>query len=190
MVSFFSNVVRLVLAVSVLGLGAGEGAHDEVVLHLPERDWGIRVAPPDFEFGAPHVADSGAAVWAAGDGTDLALIMKVLLDVAPGVDDDSGCLARSEGRLGLDSREVHHIVRSRHAGMPTIEYEVRQHGSVRVDQRNLHAYRFHDGTCAEFHLSLMNYKSQYHPVFDRVLASIDVVEIENDAPAEDPGAEP
>ena len=190
MVSFVSNVVWLVLAVSILGQGAGEGAHDEVVLQLPDRDWGIRVAPPDFEFGAPHVADDGAAVWAAGDGTDLALIMKVLLEVAPGIDDDSGCLARSEGRLGLDSQEVHHLVRSRHAGMPSIEYEIRQHGSVRVDQRNLHAYRFHDGACAEFHLSLINYRSRYRPVFDRVLTSIDVVEIDGDASSEDPGAEP
>jgi hypothetical protein len=172
--------------VSVLGLGAGEGSHDEVVLRLPGRDWGIRVAPPKIEFGAPHVANNGAAVWAAGDGTDLALIMKVLLEVAPGVDDDSGCLIRAERRLGLDSQEVHHVVRSRHAGMPAIEYEVRQHGSVRVDQRNLHAYRFHDGACAEFHLSLMNYKSQHRPVFDRALSSIELVEIESDAPGEDP----
>jgi hypothetical protein len=185
-----SNVAWLVLAVSVLGLGAGEGAHDEVVLQLPERDWGIRVAPPNFEFAAPHVTNDGAAVWAAGDGTDLALMMKVLLEVAPGIDDDSGCVARFEDRLGLDSQEVHHVVRSRHAGMPTIEYEVRQHGSVRVDQRNLHAYRFYDGTCAEFHVSLMNYKSQHRPVFDRVLTSIEVVEIAGDAQAEDSGSQP
>ena len=133
---------------------------------------------------APH--PDGKAVWAAGDGIDLALIVKALLEIAPGIDDDSGCLARAEPRLGLDSREVHHVVRSRHAGMPTIEYEVRQHGSVRVDQRNLHAYRYHDGACAEFHLSLMNYSSQDRPVVDRVLSSIELVEIDHDTPAEDP----
>jgi hypothetical protein len=180
-ISFLANVTFLVLAASVLGLGAGEGAYDEVVLRLPDRDWGIRVAPPDVEFDAPGVADDGTAVWAAGDGTDLALVVKLLLETVSGIDDDSGCRIRAEHRLGLDSQEVRHVVRSHYAGMPTIEYEVRRHGPVLVDQRNLHAFRYHDGTCAEFHLSLMSYKSQQRPVLERVLDSIERVEIDTDA---------
>lgn len=183
MIPFVPYLTALVLAVSVIGLGAGEGAHDEVVLRLPDKNWGIRVAPENFEFGAPQLSDNGSAVWAAGDATDLALIVKVVLERSPEVDDASGCLARAEGRLDLDSQEVHGVVRSRQAGMPTIEYEVRNHGSVRVDQLNLHAYRFHDGACAEFHLSMMNYKSQDRSRFDRLLRSIDLVEIDEDTPA-------
>ena len=183
MLSWVPNLAAFVLAASVLGLGAGEGAHDDVVLRLPDRDWGIRVAPPGFEFGAPLTSDDGSTVWAAGDATDLATIVKVRLESSAGVEDSSGCLARSEGRLGLDSQEVHHVVRSRQAGMPSIEYELRRHGSVRVDQLNLHAYRFHDGACAEFHLSMMNYKGQNRGPFDRVLRSIAIIEIGTDTPA-------
>lgn len=190
MISIISGLVALVLSSSVMGLNAGEGAHEEVLLRLPGRDWGIRVAPEDFEFGAPQLADDGSAVWAAGDATDLSLIVKVLLEVSPGTDDASGCLARTEARLGLDSQEIHGVARSTHDGMPVIEYEIRRHGSVRVDQRNLHAFRFHDGACAEFHLSMMDYKSQNRQQFDRVLGSIDVVEIADDTPVAQPEAQP
>jgi hypothetical protein len=183
MFSMIASLATFLLAASVLGMGAGEGAHDVVVLRLPGRDWGIRLAPDGFEFGAPQSSDDGSAVWAAGDAIDLALIVKVVLQSSPGVDDASGCLARAERRLGLDSQEAHNVVRSHQAGMPSIEYEIRRHGSVRVDQLNLHAYRFHDGSCAEFHLSMMNYKSQDRRQFDRVLRSIDLVEIDEEAPA-------
>jgi hypothetical protein len=188
--SIVSVLTALVLSASVMGLGAGKGAHDEIVLRLPDRDWGIRVAPDGVEFGEPQLADDGSTVWAAGDTTDLSLIVKVMLESSPEIDDDTGCLARREARLGLDSQEVHGIVRSTHAGMPVIEYEIRRHGSVRVDQRNLHAFRFHDGACAEFHLSMMEYKSQNRRQFDHVLNSIELIEIGDDVQAADIEAEP
>jgi hypothetical protein len=160
------------------------------VLRLPDRDWGLRVAPAGFEFGAPLTSDDGSAVSAAGDATDLTMIVKVLLESSPGTEDASECLARAERRLGLDSHEVHHVVRSSQAGMPSIEYELRRHGSVRVDQLNLHAYRFVDGACAEIHLSMMDHKSKSREPFDRVLRSIDLVEIAEDTPATDLGKNP
>jgi hypothetical protein len=190
MISIVSGFTALVLVASVLGLGAGEGAHDEVVLRLPDRDWGIRVAPDGVEFGEPRLAYDGSTVWAAGDSIDLSLIVKVLLEAAPEIEDVSGCLARTEGRLSLDSQEVRGVARSTYARMSVIEYEIRHHGSVRVDQRNLHAFRFHDGACLEIHLSMMDSASLNRRQFDHILDSIVLIDIDGDLPAPAPETEP
>jgi hypothetical protein len=162
---------------SVLGSGTGEDGLTEIELRPPGKDWAIRVAPPEFEFGAPQTAEDGKTVWAAGDGLEPGFMMTVMVESSPPVADLAACVARFEEKIGLDSLKAHHIKRTERAGMPAIEYELPEHAGVRIDQRHLHAYLFRDGVCAEFHLSMLNSRGQHDRLFRSALRSISIVDV-------------
>jgi len=161
---------------SVLGSGTGEDGLTEIELRPPGKDWAIRVAPPEFEFGAPQTAEDGKTVWAAGDGLEPGFMMTVVVESSPPVADLASCVTRFEEKIGLDSLAVRHVKRTEQAGMPAIEYELPEHAGVRIDQRHLHAYVFRDGVCAEFHLSMLNSRGQHDRLFRAALNSISIVD--------------
>jgi hypothetical protein len=166
----------LVVALSVLGQDAGKGAHEEAVLRLPDREWELRVSPAGFEFGPSRIAREGRTVWAAGDGAEPGLMVEITLEHTPDTRDAKGCLARAEPRLRLDSSAVSDVTRHEVAGYPVIEYEIREHRGVEVDQRNLHAYLYHDRACAEIHVSFVGYRGQPRSMLESAIRAIEIVD--------------
>lgn len=162
---------------SGIGQLVGEPGLAEVTVGLPGRSWAVRAAPPDFEFAPPRLAENGTVAWAAGDGAELGFIMSIVVEHAPAAEDLDGCVARFEDRLDLDSREVFGLERSRRGEMIVLEYEVRRHGAVRVDQRNLHGYLWRDEACVEIHLSWMNDRGKADRLFKQALGAVTVVEV-------------
>jgi hypothetical protein len=166
--------LSVVLAVPVQG--ADDGVLDHVVLQLPDRTWGVRVDPPDFEFSPARTVQNGRAVWAAGDSTEPGLMVKIILQDSPGVTDVAGCVARFEQGLDLEAESVSGLKRYRLSGHPVIEYHIRRHRGVEINQRNLHGYLFHDRTCTEMHLSFIGYAGRSRILLERTIRSIHIVD--------------
>ncbi|HXV75933.1 MAG TPA: hypothetical protein VD788_06385, partial [Candidatus Polarisedimenticolaceae bacterium] len=50
------------LSAPLIGPSADGAAPEQVVLRLADRSWGLRIAPPGFEWGAAQSARNGTAV--------------------------------------------------------------------------------------------------------------------------------
>ncbi len=172
------NLFVALSAVCGIGqLGGGEPGLAEVTVGLPGRSWAVRAVPPGFEFAPPQLAENGKAAWSAGDGAELGFMMSIVVEHAPAAEGLDGCVARFEDRLDLGSREVVGLERRRRGEMAVLEYEVRRHGAVRVDQRNLHGYLWHDDACVEIHLSLMNGRGKADRLFGQALGAVSLVDL-------------
>jgi len=169
-------LAALCVAFSMIGQDVGEGAHDEVVLKLPDRAWGLRVHPPGFEFDRPHVVREGRAAWAAGDSLQPGLMVELVMEHAPEVTDVTECVSRFERRLDLDSNAVSELRRYQLDGRPVIEYDIRKHRGAEIKQRNLHGYFFHDHTCTEMHVSFVGYSGDPRAALERVIRSVEIVD--------------
>ncbi|HXV76147.1 MAG TPA: hypothetical protein VD788_07485, partial [Candidatus Polarisedimenticolaceae bacterium] len=117
----------------------------------------------------------GTAVWTAGDADVPGLMARVVLYDMPDAVDADACLAALGARLDLASDAVGGVRRYRLGARPVIEYEVREHRGVEVNQRNLHGYLYHDRACAEVHVSFIGYQGQPHMLLERVITSVEIV---------------
>jgi hypothetical protein len=143
-------------------------------LGLPGRDWLVEFEAPGVEFGDPETGPS--RVWTSGDDLETAFTIFALIEKAPDAIATVDCQENLDPRL---ARAAWNPKGARHwdqNGMAITEYHLEDYRGQRIDQRNVAAYRFHDGCCVAVKLTGEQFRDADRPRFDAILNSIRIVD--------------
>ena len=165
----------------MIALCAPEAAAEEepatLQLGLPGRNWLVELEAPGVEFGEPETGPN--RVWTTGDDLEALFTILALVEKAPDAIATVDCQENLDPRLARASWNPRGAKHWDHNGMAITEYYLNEYRGQRIDQRNVTAYRFHDGCCIAIKLTGKQFRDGDRPRFDAILNSIRIVD---DAP--------
>ncbi|HSN90104.1 MAG TPA: hypothetical protein VLS93_02650 [Anaeromyxobacteraceae bacterium] len=150
-------------------------ADEPLSVALPGRSWSVLLDLPGFAAQPPHPGEDGRGVLALAADTRSNAVASVLVVEREGVGSASGCRehdlahVRAAFRIReLRTWEVGVVARAR--------YVVPEMDGRKVNQLDLHAWRFRDGACVAVHLSLMDHRPGDEAVLERIAATLRLAE--------------
>lgn len=161
---FVDSIVRLVQAARLL---------PEIRLQLSTRPWYLAVDTKSMKI----ERDTTPVRLMAGGG---GLALSVFLEDEGGERTSQECREAYVRKLSLSPVPQEEPASSEHGAFAVFSYRVTKFNGRRIDQKHLHAYLAHDGTCIEVHVSKVRFRPSDEGLLEGQLSRVRVVDASAD----------
>jgi hypothetical protein len=148
-----------------------------VALSYPGKAWKLAMDLPGFEVDPFQVKPGGKGIRLTARNAATGMIVSAFLeDAHPGwtaVEHREDAWKTMQEASPMDRQDVK---RSERGGMALLEMRVPTYWGREVNQQNVNAYLVRDGVWADVHLSKVGFKEADRALFEKVLASVRLVD--------------
>jgi len=163
----------LLMAVTTSSHAQLSGQSDRpIILSLPNVNWALEIPAGGFVIEKDQTSREGTRDFSAIN-RSAGVVMSVFLEPAPS--NGSGNYCREfywEGLKKNSPLKMDDVKMSDMGEMTVLEYIVREHQGVQVDQKHLNAYLARGNTCIDIHLSKVQFSPEDERVFTSILAGV------------------
>jgi hypothetical protein len=163
----------LLMAVTTSSYAQLSGQSDRPIsLSLPNANWTLEIPAGGFVIEKDQTSREGTRDFSAIN-RSAGVVMSVFLEPAPSNGSSNYCREFYwEGLKKNSPLKMDDVKMSDMGEMTVLEYIVREHQGVRVDQKHLNAYLAKGNTCIDIHLSKVQFSPEDERVFTSILASV------------------
>ena len=152
--------------------GKVQAASGPLQLSLPGRDWTLQIDGTGFDLQEHKAKNDGTATKLLATKEKLGLTLYMYIEVQTGMKNAKDCRDYYWKRAQEGPGKKEAVRRSESGKMAQVEYMITDFQGLPLQQKNVNTYLFKDGTCADIHLSKIQYNPRDKKSFDTILRSI------------------
>jgi len=152
-------------------------AHSEtIVLSVPELKWALEIDAPNFVVEQKEITPGGDNARFFATDKETGLIMSCFLEKASRSGTSKDCRDYYWERAKKSPFKKEDIKMSDFGPMALVEYVVKEHEGIVINQKHLNAYLAKDNYCVDIHLSKVNFRRGEEQLFEAILKNIRINE--------------
>lgn len=150
------------------GSAEAQTLNGTIALSLPNIDWALEIRAPGFVVELKETAKGGEAARFMAANRTTGLIVSGYIEKAPKPGTAKDCREYYWGNMQKSPFKMEEIKMSEFGQMATVEYMVKEHEGIPINQKELYAYLTKDHYWMYIHLS----KTAFHPDEDGFFRSV------------------
>lgn len=170
-----SNLLFISAWVAVLATGfcvKADAATNNLYLATPGSSWSLEIDASGFTLQQKDLSQDGTAARLMAENKSNGVILSAFLEKAAGPGDAKACREYYWKDAQKSPFKKDDIEMSEAGSVALVEYLVKEHLGIRVNQKNLNAYLSHNGYWVDVHISMADFKSGDEATLQSIVKSI------------------
>lgn len=154
---------------------AGESHKDTIYFSLPKLDWALEITVPGLVLKQKDVAANERRARFMGEDIKTGIVISAFLEEFPKPMTTEECRSLYWEKARKSPIRKDKMSKSTFGEMAVVEYVVKEHEGMKIDQKHLNAYLAKGKFCIDIHLSKVLFKEGEKKLFEAILKNIKTV---------------